>query len=575
MLRGMIRKRFLLVCAGALVPSLSLACSVFGDYVRPTNFELVQLADAIVVATAIGEEEEGDTDSIVHFRVSTVLKGSPRKDLNILGAGLGKPLRSDPDDLSDPNREAYQGPCIRRTFAKGKAYVLFLARDEAGTHHQLGYPFTRVNEDHFGPDSLWMQTITSYLDIQNRFSGMKQLAELERVMQQKAAMSSQTSYRQAMDILDHLKSRSPFKPTEFLISTYETLERGEVPKYPLRAPAADEEKSAAQDLTNALFGKTPADSPGDREEQMIFVLTSLVNGDHGAAMPLFERLVARPSVSAETLGLSLRFFAKNGPFDRAFDLMQARALASLPLLSASDAAGLLSDIAEAMRGDPREEGDERWRKSARASATWPELALRLYWYQHNAFGGEPAVAFGEEIRSLPVSDYRSRPELTLARAANYDGDVETWAIAELLNEPQRLAYEAQAEADDAGEQEDPALVPMQALVLAYGEERDAALLKVFCQSAVRRELLIQSLGKWGDDLDEGLLKRMAATPQLTQEQRDTLGKAVAAFYARQQSAAARSGITGGLLDSSDSSYELLEKIAGGKKIEAREIACKR
>jgi hypothetical protein len=201
--------------------------------------------------------------------------------------------------------------------------------------------------------------------------------------------------------------------------------------------------------------------------------------------------------------------------------------------------------------------------------------LRLYWYQHNTFGGEPGVAFSEEIASLPISDYRSRPELTLARAANFDGDVETWAIVELLNEPQRLAYEAQVEADDTAELEDPALLPVQALVLAYGEERDAALLKVFCQSAVRRELLIQSLGKWGDDLDEGLLERMAATPQLTQEQRDMLGMAVAAFYARQQSAAARVGITGGLLDSSDSSYELLEKIAGGKKIEAREITCKR
>jgi hypothetical protein len=129
--------------------------------------------------------------------------------------------------------------------------------------------------------------------------------------------------------------------------------------------------------------------------------------------------------------------------------------------------------------------------------------------------------------------------------------------------------------DYADGSQDPALLPMQALVRAYGEKRDDTLLKVFCQSAARRELLIQSFGKWGDELDDKLLARMAATPQLTEEERDMLGMAVAELYARQRTAADRFGMTGGFLDSSDSWYELLSQIAGGKSIAAQPIRCER
>jgi hypothetical protein len=567
--------RILCVCAGVLAPSISLACSVVGEYVRPTNFELVQLADAIVVAGAVGQSGSR-TDSSVRFRVSKVFKGGPVRDLNIRRTSLGAPPPSDPNDLTEPNPEAFQGPCIRRTFAKNNSYVLFLARDDRGGYSLMDYPFTRVDEDYFGPDSLWARTITSYLDIQTRFSGMTQLAELERLMQVKQALASEGSQKQAADILDHLKSWSPYKPTDYLLSLYETLERGELPPYSLRSPEEDEEKSEAQELTRALFGIAPARSPG-RREQMRFLLTSLVNGEHPEAMPLFDRLIGALSITPATLGLSLRFLAKNGEFERAFDLMQTRAFASLPLLSASDAAGLIQDIAKMMRGQPRHEGDERWRASSRAKTTWPELALRLYWYQYTSFGGEPAVRFSEEISSLPLADYRARAELTLARAGDFDKGAESWAIAELLNEPQRQAHEAQVEAadDDVDNLQDPALLPMQALVRAYGEKRDAVLLKVFCQSAARREILIQSFGKWGDDLDDKLLARMAATPQLTEEERDMLGMAVAELYARRRIAAARFGTAGGLLHSSVRWYELLSQIAGGKKVDAEPIRCER
>jgi hypothetical protein len=69
--------------------------------------------------------------------------------------------------------------------------------------------------------------------------------------------------------------------------------------------------------------------------------------------------------------------------------------------------------------------------------------------------------FAEEVRSLPAADYRSRPELTLARAASYDSDVKTWTITgncSMKHGGRR--YEAQVNAGDAEELNDPALVPM-------------------------------------------------------------------------------------------------------------------
>lgn len=65
--RGVAINIFFLLFAPA-----AIACSPFHDYIRPSNFELVQLADVIVVATAqdLGRGGEG-----VSFRVTRTLKG--------------------------------------------------------------------------------------------------------------------------------------------------------------------------------------------------------------------------------------------------------------------------------------------------------------------------------------------------------------------------------------------------------------------------------------------------------------------------------------------------------------------
>ena len=104
---------------------------------------------------------------------------------------------------------------------------------------------------------------------------------------------------------------------------------------------------------------------------------------------------------------------------------------------------------------------------------------------------------------------------------------------------------------------DPAWVPVQALVLGYGEERSKTLEDVFCQSNARRLLLFSALAKWAREyLDNDLVRSMAAAPGLDEEVLDELTKAIASIYAR---AAARNESAPGIWDTSGDEWFKLMK----------------
>jgi hypothetical protein len=548
----------LMVAAGARSAS---ACSVTSDYVRPTNFELIQLADAIVVATAV-KQTSFKWDGAVEFRIDTALKGPAPQKYTSNFAALGKTWPSNADDISASHPEGHRGPCNRMTFAKDKQYILFLKRDAKGGYAQLGYAFSRVNEDYQGEGSLWVRTIRAYLDIQKRYSPMEQLDVLEALLQEKLnGPQTPTSKAEALDILDHLRSRSPWKPTAYLLQTYETLERGEQPKYGVRSRAADRENSVAQDMTDAVLGRTPPADKMSLEGEKALVLRSLVLGEHPAAAPLFERLVAVPRPRADHLGLAIRFFAKNNAYRRAYALVETAAMKILAAIDQQETLQLLNDIYHAQRGETHQEGKERWRSDPYVAASWPELALHLFWFQHHMFGS-PQLRDTGAIGAIAVEDYRARPMATLALAASYDEPVEKWVFAELVDEKKRTEWESKSDDDKFG-QEDPALLPVQALVLAFGDARDKVIERVACQSAARRALLIDALGDFGDSLDRKWLARVAATPPLSEDERSLLGQALARYFSRHSMEQG-----GGLFGSASgyAEYEMLENVIRGEKI---------
>jgi hypothetical protein len=264
------------------------------------------------------------------------------------------------------------------------------------------------------------------------------------------------------------------------------------------------------------------------------LLLSLVNGDHPDALPLFDKLIASPSTVPGELGLALRFLAKNGQYPRAFRWIETRLMNLLPILPEREAVTLIGDVAAAQEGDSPDEGKERWRRDPHSAAVWPEIALALFWHQIRFYGEIDANNFMDAIRVLRVPDYRARPLVTLALATDYEDGVDEWAMAELRDDAKRRAWEARPVDPEwpPPPEDDPAWLPLMAMLTAWTKEQETFLAELFCQSEGRRRLLITMLGTDGGGNYADMLGRIAATPTLSEEERGLLAGAVVNFVTR-------------------------------------------
>lgn len=508
----------------------AMACSVTADFVRASNYELVENADAVVVVTADHGIGDGDAPGAVAFRIDEAWKGAPPAEVTMHSARLGRVDPSDPDSIESAHPESFMGPCSRYTFERGKRYVLFLKQGDGNPAwepdgwYAVASVFGRSSEDYAGPDSLWARAIRTYLEVQRNPDRMAALADLgQRLPALESAVASEDDRKLAADMRDHLSSLSPDKPTAYLLEAYEALSRGESPRFTVRGPEANREGGAADALTDLIFDiRRPA---FDIERQKQSILLSLVNGDHPDAAPLFAGLLAdRPDPA--TLGLGIRYLSNNGPIRPAFDLVETEVMRRIGGLADEEAGQLVSDVSRAMTGEnhDHEARDELWRFDPHVAARWPETALSLFWdgARRDSGGG----GFAAELDVLRLSDYRARPEVTLALAETFDEEVEGWAIAEAS----RLAPAA-----DWLNRDDPLRLPLRTLAAAYGEDRNAALVRVWCSGESGRIMVTEALAFHGDDLDLDLLSRMLATPGQDEESVDGTRKALSILFGRNAS----------------------------------------
>ncbi|HEY5724087.1 MAG TPA: hypothetical protein VIT45_17395 [Allosphingosinicella sp.] len=514
----------------ALAASPAAACSLASDYVGPSNFEMVQIADAIVIATARREIKGEEDDTEVIFAIDSAVKGTPPPSITLSEARLGHPKPSNLDDLSRAHPESSAGMCNRYTFRKGGRYLLFLSRSPDRVWYDLGYPYTRTNEDYTGESDEWIRAVRRYLKLQQTRSPMEQLADLREMA---ATGRDQDGVRLSasalVDIRSHLGHPSPWKPTPYLLEALRQLDQTGAPGAGFRLPAI-EETGLAHMLAEFATGSVPAASDSETDSMRLYLLKALVEGDHPAALPVFEALLAASKLDPERTGLALRFLAKNGHYPRAFQWIETKLMALLPSLSAGEAGSLIS-AAHAIQAGEGGEGKERWRSDAHAAAAWPELALALYWHSDRFYdNARPDMA---AIRQIPVSDYRARPLLTLALGEGSDPAVVAWALAELNDEAKRQASELTNPIPWRGSLTlDPAYLPVRIILAAWSDDRDERLARIFCQGKARRRLLIAILGTHGGILQERIIARIAATPTLTQEERDLLGSAIVQYRAR-------------------------------------------
>lgn len=480
------------------------ACSVTGDFVRSSTFEMVEQADAVAVVTALEQlPPEGDDAHVsrVRFRIEFALKGTPPAEFVSDWAHIGDPVPSDPADISTANPEGFMGPCVRMTFAKGGQYVVFLEVSEDPERpgwRMARHIFWRDAEDYDGPDSLWVEVLKFYIDLQathpDRMEALEALAaHLPRLERPDASPRERAL---AADARDHLSSLSPWKPTAYLIEAYEALERGDVPRFGIRGLEANREGGPAEALTDAFFGVERPDF--DVEAQKAYVMQSLVNGEHPEAGPLFERILATDPTPAQT-GTAIRWFAANGQVLRAFDLAE-EASGRLDGLTKSEASTLIGDITGAMHGDYDYEKDV-YEVHPEVAERWPTLALALHGFAEDAgiLDWIPESMLSDAIRVRFTGDWRLDPRISLVLAGNYDEDAEAWAIAE-LGKTLVLA--------DPRNPDDLAWLPARMLAVGYGDARDKGLIQAYCSGAVGRMVIMVALAEHGDEMDFGLLGSM-------------------------------------------------------------------
>lgn len=155
----------------AATPLPALACSVEGDYRLPTNLELVQGADLILLGKVIGEEggvaEEPWNDALLVQPLAALKGDLPAGTVKLPGMGLLADTRylalSNPYDFADAHPLSYIGGCIRYMFPLGGEVLFFLKPGQMpGSWVPASGPFTRWAEDVPASSAPWAALTTIY-----------------------------------------------------------------------------------------------------------------------------------------------------------------------------------------------------------------------------------------------------------------------------------------------------------------------------------------------------------------------------------------------------------------------------
>lgn len=154
-----------------LTPAIPVsACSVATGYRIPTTLQLVDQADAIVLARVM-EEGPSEAPGFAKARLVPIatLKGSalPREirfDQAVISNAQLKATASDPRNLVDANPDAFAGGCNRYVFDEGMVLVAFLRRQGDHLVPDMS-PFSRSLEDIPSEDALWVKAVKTYVRI--------------------------------------------------------------------------------------------------------------------------------------------------------------------------------------------------------------------------------------------------------------------------------------------------------------------------------------------------------------------------------------------------------------------------
>lgn len=167
------RLRTPLLAIATLGATPAYACSVVPGYRAPSNYELVEKADLVVLArVASGPAAEALKDgdwgkAQVRLEPIRAIKGTlPTEPLSVSGYVSidDRPTPRFPTPLHIVHPSALMGACIRQQYAVGALVVAVFKRDGRNLH-QEGSPFARSVEDVEGLQGTWVRAADSYARI--------------------------------------------------------------------------------------------------------------------------------------------------------------------------------------------------------------------------------------------------------------------------------------------------------------------------------------------------------------------------------------------------------------------------
>ena len=211
-----------LLSAGLFVQPDLLGCSPVMGYVRPTNFELVKGADAVVLARAESFEKKGKMENgkeygVFKFRILETLKGDHTGEfLTAEGDTAIRPW-GDPDDFSYSKPD--HGPCHASDYELRSDYVLFLEKWQ-GQWLVGGPPFTRVNVKVTGTNASWTKAVRQYVRIAALNDYEREKVALRALRSRALARDLGCPAELEKDIEAHFKKPTPAKSFADLLSLY-------------------------------------------------------------------------------------------------------------------------------------------------------------------------------------------------------------------------------------------------------------------------------------------------------------------------------------------------------------------
>lgn len=145
------------------------ACSPAPGARIPTNMELVESADLILLGTVSGGESDFDTGNwTIVIAPIAALKGElPAQPITLdamIAPDAESALLSNPYDLANAHPQATAGACNRYAFARGSRVLFFLQRNGDGWAPARGL-FSRWAEDVLTDDAPWLAAVETYVEV--------------------------------------------------------------------------------------------------------------------------------------------------------------------------------------------------------------------------------------------------------------------------------------------------------------------------------------------------------------------------------------------------------------------------